>query len=342
MSRKSFFQERTAAEIRKLDVREAYHQRGLVKKIDSLDEGKGLIVRAQIIPGKFFINAENATEAAKKCYKHGDFLGLCQARTQADAYQDKRIPLALRDKAFSALSSIQEESLNLIGYSFWPVQGRDRRERRVPFVWLPEAERLFAYAENMAGGIKVKAYDDAKRVVSEGAKVLCSVPSRTRKKPRYNLRLESVPMDGATERRAVVWGLKSNFEISPEHRELATIKYNWEGERRDSDVFIFYPQDIAAYIAVVGDAWKNHNLTPMEMNPFALPSRHQAEFYQKLCNNVLVYDPTLQRKEKLRKMYIAEKSILLGRAISVFGHNDFAFWDPVRDGKLKDYDWSMK
>lgn len=342
MSRKSFFEERTAAEVRRLEVKEIYHPKGLVEKIDSLTSGQGLIVRTQIIPGRFFINAENAAEAARKCYKHGDFMGLDQPRSQAEAYRDRRIPLALRAEAFSAISNIHDDVLNFVGYSFWPVQGRDRRERRVPFVWLPEAARLFAYAETMAGGIKVKAYDDARRVASEGAKVICSVPSRTRKKPRYNLRLESVPMDGATERRAVIWSLKSNFEISPEHRDFATIRYTWESERRDSDVFMFYLQDIAAYIAVAGDSWKNHNLTPMEMNPFALPSRHQAEFYKKLCNNVLVYDPTSQSKDKLRKPYVAEKSILLGRAIAVFGHDDFAFWDPARDGRLKDYDWAEK
>ena len=330
------------AEIKKLRTAETYQQKGLVQKIDGLGVEKGLIVRAQIIPGRFFINVGNAAEAARKCYKHGDFIGLDQPRSQGEAYKDRRIPLAMRAEAFSALSNIPDDTLNFVGYSFWPVQGRDRRERRVPFVWLPEAARLFAYAENMAGGIKVKAYDYARRVASEGAKVICTVPSRTRKKPRYNVRLESVPMDGATERRAVIWSLKSNFEISPEHRDFGTIKYGWEHERRDSDAFMFYPHDMAAYIAVAGDSWKNHNLTPMEMNPFALPSRHQADFYQKLCNNVLVYDPTLQNKDKLRKMYIAEKSIMLGRAIGVFGHDDFAFWDPARDGKLKDYDWGIK
>ena len=77
------------------------------------------------------------------------------------------------------------------------------------------------------------------------------------------------------------------------------------------------------------------------MNPFALPSRHQAEFYRKLSNNLLVYDPTLTSKSKLRKPHLAEKSILLCRALAKFGNDDFAFWDPERDGRLKDYDWSI-
>jgi len=59
-----------------------------------------------------------------------------------------------------------------------------------------------------------------------------------------------------------------------------------------------------------------------------------------LNNNVLIYDPSLQSKDKLRKPHIVEKSVLLARAIRVFGHDETAYCDPVRDGKLRDYVWT--
>ena len=83
------------------------------------------------------------------------------------------------------------------------------------------------------------------------------------------------------------------------------------------------------------------NWTALTFNPFALPSRKQAEFYTKLCNNVVIFDPTIEKpKHKLRKLYMAEKSMLLGRAMAHFGHEEFSFWNPQRDGKYKTYNWS--
>jgi len=347
MAKKSFFSERTAEGIRNLEVSQTTQQHGLVEKISRLERDQGLVVRAQIIPGRFFINSQDQAEASRKCYKHGDLLALSQPQTQHEAYSTNEIPLAIRARDLSLLGSMREEEINFVGYSFHPVQGRDRRKRVVPFVWLPEALRLFAYAETMTSyedqkgvkkGIQVIPYADARRVSIEGAKVVCSVPSRTAKKSRYKIRLENVPVEGNTERRAVVWGLKSDFEADPEHSKW-NIRYVWESSQEGSDTFTFYPHDIAAYIATARDYWKQHNLTPMEMNPFALFSRQGAEFYRKLCNNVLVADPKLKAKEKTRKLHLAEKSILLARAIGVFGHDAIAYWSPERDGKFKDYDW---
>jgi len=347
MTRKSFFRERTAKDIRELDMRQAMNPRGLVDKIASLGAGQGLIVRVQVVPGRFYQHVEDSREASRKCYKHGDLVALSQPQSQAEAYHNRDIPLAVRARDLSQLAGMREEEINFTGYSFRPLQGRDRRKRVVPFVWLPEAERLFAYAEHMTSyedkegvkkGIQVIPYDDAARVSREGAKVICTVPSRTAKKLRYKIRLESVPVDGTTERRAVVWSLKSDFEADPEHSQW-NIRYTGEKDPEGSDIFTFYPHDIAAYMATAGHYWRQHNLTPMEMNPFAVFSRRGAGFYNKLCNNVLIFDPKLSSKEKTRKLHLAEKSILIARAIGVFGHDEIAYWDPLRDGKVKDYDW---
>lgn len=341
MERKSFFAERTAEEIRKLELSQASSQRNLVERISELGIRQGLVIKTQIIPGRFFQNVEKGTEASRKCYKHGDLIASSQPRTQQDAYACQDIPLAIRARDFSQLKKMREDEINFIGYSWYPVQGRDRRKRVIPFVWLPEAVRLFGYAETIAGGIQVKPYADAKRVQVEGAEIICEVPSRTKKMPRYKIRMQHVPVQGTTERRAVIWSLASDFQIYPEHSKW-NIRYTWRDDRESSDRFTFYPHDIAAYIAIAGNYWKQHNLTPMEMNPFMIVSRKGAEFYKKLGNNILVFDPTAGGNEHLRKPHIAEKSILIARAVGIFGHDEIAYWSPERDGKLRDYDWQVK
>jgi hypothetical protein len=342
--RKSFFKERTVAEIMDLNKIRAYKQKNLIKKISDLDPSNDCLeLRVRILPGRFFIGMDSTFESAKKCYKHGDLISLTQPKTQKEAYDCKEIPLAIRQRDFiSELQRRREEDIHVLGYSWYPVQGNDRRKRVVHFNWCPEALRVYGYAETIANGIEVNAYADAKRVKKEGADIVCTVPSRTKKRPRYVVKLQHVPVDGSTERRAVIWSLGCERE-APLH-SIYNIRYTWETDRESSDRLTFYPHDIAAYIAVAAYYSKQHNLTPMEMSPFALFSKKGADIYKKLCNNVLLFDPTKNSKDNLRKPYIAEKDILLARAIGIFGPNEIAFWDfeSGRDGRLSNYNWSIK
>lgn len=346
MGRKSFFKERSAEQSKKCDLTNVYRARGLAEKIAEIGDSKVIAVRTSIIPARFYNQTRESNEAARKCYKHGDFIALSQPKTQGEAFECREIPLAIRARDFGKLEEMREEEINYVGYTFRPVQGNDRRKRVVPFVWILEGARLFAYAENFANGIEVKPYADAKKARFEGADIVCRVPSRQKGKPRYSLRLKHVPVEGSTERRAVCWSLSSEYPDGniPEHI-LFNIKYNFQEDAETSNVFTFYPQDIATYIAVIKHYNKEHNLTPIEMSPIALPSKKMADFYTKLCNNVLIYDPRLTAKdnpEKLRKLNLTEKSIVIARAIGRCGHDETMFWDPERDGKLRDYSWGIK
>lgn len=348
MVKKSFFKERDVLEIKSLQPRRAYSPRGLVERIDGLADDEAVEIRNRIIPGKFYRGNIDGREAGIKAHKHGNLVMLSNPKTQHEAYSCNDIPLAIRARDLGKLEEMREEDINYVGYGWYPVQGRDRRKRKVPFVWLFEGQRIFAYAENMAGGIDVMPSgstredeeNHAKRIAEEGETIVCRVPSRRQKEPRYNLKLHHVPIDGVTERRAVVWSLNSEYEQgrAPAHITLGNIRYTYKDEREGSDIFTFYPQDIAAYIATIKHFNEKHNLTPAEMSPLALISKRGVNFYKRLCNNTLVFDPTITgRKDHLRKPNLAEKSILLARATGVLGHDEIMFWDPSRDGKLKDY-----
>jgi len=351
MAKKVFFKERTKKEIQGLKSSRAYKQRGLVKRIDDLPLDRALEIRTQLIPGRFFINVDSGAEASRKAYKHGNLVRLNHPKTRGECYFCSDIPLAIRANDFAELEKMREEDINFIGYSIQPSWS-DRMKRIFPFVWMPEGVKLFGYAENMTPeGIVVKPYADAKKVRSEGASVQVEVPSRTRKNPRYKFKLNHVPVVRSKENLATVLTLKPGTiqdeeigepKVGRTLHDIHNMRYTWESDREGSDVITFYPHDVAGYIGIVKKELEKHNLTPMEMNPFALPSQHQADFYTKLNNNLLIYDPSLSSRDKLRKLHLAEKCILLARGIGEFGHNDFSFWEPERDGKLKDYNWGAE
>ncbi len=364
MEKKSFFKERDTHEIQELDVQKVYRARGLVDKIMSLDpEKEGISIQTVILPLDFLHPTAKERkerkeimqkEAARKFFKHGYYLHLTQPETQSEAYALKAIPLELRQRDFTTkLQSMNEEEIFFIGYQWHPVQGRDRLTRRVFFPFLAEGDRVYAYAETKTGGIQLQPYVDAARVKQEGGEIVCSVPSRRKKLPRYKLNLQHVPVEGSTERRAVAWSLRAKYGSedsgdskgrAPEHEQY-NIRYTWDFEREGSQQFTFYPHVIAAHRKVVKDYWSKHNFTPMEMSPLAFLSKKGIDFYNRLCNNVVIYDSTCNnsngKKGGLRKLYLAEKAVLMSRSIGVLGAKEIMYWDGARDGRVEDYDWSI-
>jgi len=363
---KSFFKKRTINEIRDLNNYRTYTQRNLVEKIDNLDPDlDALEIRTIITPHKFFLNPKTGKytltgeQASRKCFKHGDLIPLSHPMTKNDCYYSCEIPLQIRARDFSKNSrhfkGKKEEDINYIGYSCSPQWG-DRIRRVFPFVFIDQGVELFSYDENVVHGesldiedLEIQCYADAARVRREGADAIVSVPSRTKKHPRYRFKLLHTPILRSQSNLSTVLSLKPT-EIRDEEtgdikqgrtlHDRYNIRYTYEDDKEGSEVITIYPQIVTAYLGIIKHENNKHNLTPIDMNPFALPSKQRAEFYKKLGNNILIYDPTLESKDKLRKPHLDEKSILLARGIWKFEHDNFAYWSPERDGKLKDY-WSI-
>ncbi len=341
MKRKPFFKERTVAEVKGLRMTNVYRSRGLVNRIMDLDPSEDAIcLRVELIPGRFKIGTKTRAEASRKAYKHGQYFKVSQPTTQRDAVDDTRWPGEIIRGDLEQLTHLKEEEVNIIGFSFKPVQGNDRRKRVFPLVNLLEGTRLFSYMENLPEGVKVKPYTTSRRVEIEGGAVIVEIPSRRQKVGRYSIKLDHVPITDNMCKQAIAWSLNTSHETgrSSPH-ELHNIRYTYETDREGSDIKTFTPQDMAAYLAVCKYfAKEKGNRTPLNMAPFVLPSKIAASFYGKLRNNVLIYDITNSGKDKLRKPHLAESSILLARAISVLGREDM-FWNPDRDKDLSEYDW---
>ncbi len=363
MEKKTFFQKREPEEIQEtLKLKAAYTPHNLVAKIYDLNPDTDAIeVRTPIIPLEFLRRNTPDTLASRKHYRHGWYLPLNQPQGQQAAYEYPYTPLINRMQSLEvALRDLKEEQIWMIGLRWFPVQGKDRRWRKVPFDAVIEGTKIYAYASQVAGKITVDdRYVEANIVQSEGAKLLCKVPSRTKRKQRYGLFLQSVPLTDSKEKKAIIWGLKSQYEDGKEPLRMTflhNLRYEDQQSRRGSDVFTFGPHEIAAYLAVIRKYWNGKdNTVPLEMNPFPLPSRQFAtEYAEKLDNNVLVVDSSTRR---LRNLHLDEKCVMLARAIKFKGVWETVFWDGTkkepeeesgdgledetkkdsRDGLLRDY-----
>lgn len=373
--KKSFFKTRTVGQIRALSPPVIFEQRGLVQRIFDLGEDEAVQLGTKdrtdnpvhIIPDRFYRGyGGSGKEASNQCYKKGRLLILRTPRTIQRAYECRDIPLKIREDAFREKLepySEKEEQLDYTGIGWYPSFGTDKRKRKIPFVWNVEGHKIFAYCENHTGyvdpdgnwqaGIEVRPSGCRSletppfRARKEGQTIVTKVSSRSQKKSKYTIKLLHVPTEGVTERRAVAWSLNKEYEGPvPEHEMWGNIRYTREEDIEGSNVTCFYPHAIASYIAVIKHFTRGGNLTPIEMSAIPLISRDCASFADKLENNVAVYDPTLSSSNGLRKLNISERSILLGRAAAVFGHNPetgfnrMLYWDGPSDGRFKDY-WSV-
>jgi hypothetical protein len=341
--KKLFFRTRTARDIARMSPKKVYSARNLVRRLADMDfDEDSLELRFPVIPsisGDFRSIGLKGSEASRKYHKHGLYVRLDFPITQKDSFRSREIPLKVRKRSLQKLEKMKEENIDYAGVYWRPVQTPDRRLRFIPFAFVLEGAKLFAYSETATNGIEVNSkYTDSRRVSREGGEILCRIPSRTRKKGRYRMKMIHVPLEISEKGTAIATSLKSDFDVSPENREY-DIRYTWEYDREASDRFVFYPQDIAGYMKIVRTLNKEHNLAPLVFNPLMFPSRLSADFYRRLENNVIIYDPSMKSRNKLRKLHLPEKSILLARSVGVFGHDATFYWDFERDGKIDSYEW---
>ena len=230
MKRKDFFKERTVAQIRDLNTRRVYSQRNLVRRITELDGANdGLVVYAQLTPGKFYQGGVDSATASRRNIRKGEYIALNQPSNLVEALKDPRIPLQFRQESFSrAFEGVRENEIQSVGFSFEPIRGKDTKQRQVPFYIGPEGVRIFTYSEiarenpGVVGenaGIEVVPYADARRVAREGGKVVVRVPSRTRKRGKYEMKFVNFPLQATTDRfhnpRAEIWGLSRDYAVWP-------------------------------------------------------------------------------------------------------------------------------
>ena len=180
----------------------------------------------------------------------------------------------------------------------------------------------------------------------------------------------SVPIEDCPEKLALAWQVWTTHSCK---KKQWNIRYNFEDAKEDSEQISLCSHEAAAYLAIM-EYYKDEqsNTMPADMNPFAVPSQADVDFYKKLCTQCLIIPMdqdaardragniedassstiegrlSLQKVEKLfgrkpRKLYGADTEILLFGSIYVNNErkaDGFPDEDPfVPKIPLLDYLW---
>lgn len=322
-NQKQFFREPSKSLILKASIINV--DSDLVDRIENLNENEALIVETRLIPLKY--------ETPRKFLKHGLEVKPPRVYTLEEMAQKKFVPVALREQAFDGI-----KNKAYCSYSFIPMVG-DKRKRKVSLVECLEATRIYAYAHKIGTGIEFdpKPYDNALRVKKEGAEIPVKVPSRIKRRQKYEFNLTSVPVIDSEYKFVVAQNIASSGHNCK--KKQFDFRYKFEDDKETSRVFNFCAHEIAAYLKIIDYYWNSQkNIIPLEMSQFAIPTKRTVNFYKRLYDSVLIRDENINSKDKLRHLYKAEKEILLWGLVYKYEHNETFF----ATEKIKDYDWGLR
>ncbi len=330
MPKKEYFRVPTVAKI--IRGYEPVDSRGnYVDEVLSLRDNQVLVIENSIIPSGF--------KTPRKFLKHGNFVELRTPRDLEESVESSMYPWILRKNAFDSIDSMYNA-----GYSFKPFGEHqdDKRTRRVRLVECLEAERILAYGHQTGFDIEVeKVYGKASRIPKDGARIRVSVPSRTIKHDRYEFYLDSVVLDSNDPNKfAIANGISSTLSMPAKEHNW---RHNYYKDKEDSRTFNLFAHEIAAYYKVMFQQAKKRkpNISPLEMSPFPIPTKLTRDFYKKLISMVVVDDPSLKSRQKLRRLNKAEQEILLWDLVRKFEYVVTMYSTRKEDGRLQEADWTL-
>ncbi len=318
MAKKQFFREATKAEIKRKNLVDLEK----LSNINLINENEYVIFN-EYVPKGF--------ESARKFMKHGPEVKLKRFYTLKQALDYGKTPVQLREESFNEITSVA-----FCGYTFLPI-GKDKRKRKLSLVECLEGARIFAYAHQSTTNIKVKAYEDAKRVRIDGAEVVISLPSRTKGKGKMQFKFISVPITDSPEKYGIALNIGSDHSC-PSKR--FNIRYRFSDDKEGSGIFNLCAHEYAGYLKLIEQQWnEKKNIIPLQMSQFAIPTQETVDYYLKLENNLLIRDKNLESEDKLRKPNRADKEIALWGLVKKLKHDRTFFSIESRDGLVQNYIW---
>ncbi|MBI2101115.1 hypothetical protein HYT53_00720 [Candidatus Woesearchaeota archaeon] len=335
MQKKQYFKEPSLAQI----VRGSepvyvnkLHQ--LVEKVVSAKEGQHVVLRLKegLVPESY--------GSQRKFLKHGDFVRIPSPNSVDEAADNCMAPWILRQREFDSIDSVYHA-----GYSFKPFADfqDDKKERRVRLAEHCDALRILSYGLRTGNNINiVEDYSEAGRVSKDGATIAVSVPSRTKKSPRYNFNMYSVVMDSNDRNKyAIANGFWTDIKIPVKRWAF---RYNYYSDKEDSNVINIFAPEIAAYFKFMMQELHKEkpNVSVAEMSPFGVPTNLTIGFYKRLLSQVVVHNSQLKNKHKLRKLNKAEQEIMLWALVKEAKY-ELTFFRRLksRDGPIENLDWTL-
>ncbi len=342
---KRFFQEPTEAQIRReCSIRTINpNEPNLVEIILNLKEGEAIQLSRPMFPER--INGKRIYDS-REWMKHAP-------EVQPNYHQKiaHELKKRLRGKKPSIPLDYRRETFDRLTYPFWggysfhpfpPGINNDNRVRKVSLVECLEGSKIcsYVYQSGLASSIEIGDYTSCADVGRVGAVVPIEVPSRTRKRGRYRLRLISVPVVKNDNKFAI--GLNIGTEGHNCERKRWHFRYKTSSPETEQ---VFCAHERAAYRLFADHLWrinKTPTPTPYVMNPFIEPTGLLIKLYCRTLDSVLVSDQSLNNGDGgIRTTNKADEEIILWSGILRWKH-DRTCYREKHGKKLKDEDWTLR
>jgi len=366
--KKQFFKIRTPREILKLDTTTINEPKGLVKIIDDMDKkSQAIILDFKLMHPDFNIEGSSEQYISRitlrgirpknNLKKYPSYLRLNQPKSRAQAYAEERLPISFRNLEFLSMKNLAEEENYIVGYMRRPIVGLDRSPLLTSFWSIMNGAKMDGYNSRICSRMPPVFNAGTKVKIDHGPTIFVEVPSSTKGKSKYPQQWLDVATDLHDSRNRIkCWSTKptygrfegdcfiEDFSKSPE-----STRYNYgnEGKFKDGCNYKFQeldPKAVAGYYGIIRHFRERGNLAPLTYSQFAIPSRSDVIFWNKLENNVLIKEVNLSGKEVFRHPRMDQLSMLFARWIAQKMNDETQvqetmYWDPSRDGKISDYPW---
>lgn len=321
--KKPFFREPTAAQIQKRNKTEVSPLE-LDAALDSVSTNDSyILVRGVLVPPEY--------DSHRKFVKHAPEIIARHPNSQLETQKIRQFPYQLKRKQIGKAGDDVYAA-----WGFYPLH-LDRRKRRVLFTTDFEAAQLYAYAHQSGAEIKVKPYDEARKVAKEGAEIFVEIPSRTEAHGKYRFKLTSVPVVDAPEKFVIAHNLGTTHSCPDIDFR---IRYRYETQAETSQVLNLDAHVGAAYLGVIDYYWNSEkNRVPLNCGQFDIPTMNALRFYKTLAGRVLIQETP---EHKSRKIDRAERNIALFNRLRKNGY-DWMFFPTKTIShqiNIRDYDWS--
>jgi len=297
--------------------------------------------RAYILKGNLnqgFSSSRKFRKHAPELRLYSSHLSLEEARAMTEEFSKKRflrdqsIPLHLREAVAAGLSITNLPS----GFLWFPIKGRDKRARKISLYHTVDGHRIFTH-----GGVKVKPYADARKVAVEGAEVIVSVPSMSVSNDNYEFKLIRETIVDNEEQFVIGSMFASTHECGD--KQFNNIRYKYADDKEDSKLVNICKHEAAARLGIIEYYYREDekfNYVPLKNSFIPLLSRRFAYGACRALDSLLIFDD--DAKDECRKPRAGELEAIYWLLVHQLGPENALFSSTNRDGKLKNYNWSLR
>ena len=244
--------------------------------------------------------------------------------------RDRSVPLYFRERAIAE----QFDSKNLpSGFLAFPIKGRTTIPRKFSLYHDVDGHRIYS-----DGGVEVTIYGDSLKVAEEGAASRIIVPSMHSEED-YEFRALHLPFVYNDER--FVIGTMFSTTHQCKDKEFNSLRFKHADDKESSEAYVLCKHEIAGRLGEIEVAYNTYRRrVVIENNLFPLLSKEFARGAARALDSLLILDE--KAKDEARRPRQGELEGVYWLMIHHLGAPKALYSDAKTDGKLKNYDWTMR